>query len=144
MQDNIYNLIIFVGGLLSVFIGHMFDVPPAILWTAAIGSAAGVAIRKPSNKIHALGWIFVGTMAMGFAIPLIAHFWWVPIAIIARPLGIEFSIIRELSVLPLPVQKAMAVFIPMVFIGYRHKFKDWIDRLIDKAFGRAEKIIGGE
>jgi hypothetical protein len=122
MSDTIYNLIIFCSTVLAVLVGYLFDVPPAILWAAAIGSGFGVAFSRPTTPIYAAGWVFTGTIFLGFAMPLVAHYWQAGLA----------------------AQKAAAFFIALLGIGFRHKVKDGVNGLIDKVFDRASKIIGGE
>jgi len=122
MSDSVYNLTILASAFVSVLIGYLFDVPPAILLAAAIGSGFGVAFSRPTSPIYAFGWVFTGTIFLGFAMPLLAHFWEAGMA----------------------AQKAAAFFIAMLGIGFRHKVVSGANVLVDKAFERIGKIIGGD
>ena len=71
MQDNLVQILMFIGGLISGFIGFMFDVPPPTLWTAIFGCVCGVAIRPPVSMIFGAVLIVLVAAATGLLLPII-------------------------------------------------------------------------
>jgi hypothetical protein len=73
-MDQISQGAVFIFGLFTGFIGFMFDVPAATLWTAAVGSMIGIAIRPPISMREG-GLLVIGvTVAIGLAVPLALYF----------------------------------------------------------------------
>jgi hypothetical protein len=71
MHDHLAQVAIVLGGMISGFIGFMFDVPAATLWTAAFGSALGVAFRPASEMKIGAALIIVGAAAIALLVPLV-------------------------------------------------------------------------
>lgn len=117
MQEFFTNVFILVSALLSIAVGYLFDVPPALLWLAAIGSAGGVAISKPYNPFWGFILIFAGTVAIGQLIPIVGHYW------------------------PSFPQKPVAFFAGLLAIGYRQQIKEGAAKLLTAGFVGAEKLI---
>ena len=117
MQDFFTNIFILISALLTVAVGYLFDVPPPILWLAAIGSAGGVAISKPHNPFWGFILIFAGTVAIGQLIPIVSHYW------------------------PSFPQKPVAFFAGLLFIGHRQQIKEGVPKLLAAGFAGSEKLI---
>jgi len=117
MHDQASNLLIFLSGLISVAVGYLFDVPPQILWIAAIGSAGGVAITRPSHPLQGFLLILFGTISTGYAVPFIAQHW------------------------PDMPQKSIAAFSGLLMIGTRNQIRENLPRLVAAAFTAAEGVI---
>ena len=117
MQEFFTNVFILFSALLSVAVGYLFDVPPALLWLAAIGSAGGVAISKPHNPLWGFILIFAGTFAIGQLMSVVAHYW------------------------PSFPQKPVAFFAGLIAIGYRQQIKQGALDLVVEAFAGAKKFI---
>lgn len=119
MNDNIPNIAIAFIGVMAAAIGHLFDVPPATLWVAAIGSALGVAFSKEASLIWAFFLIVVGTMATGWAVPFF------------------------LKLAPDMAQKSVAAVTSFTFIYFRVQIKQEAPKLLSAAFTRLQGFIRG-
>lgn len=119
MNDNIPNIAIAFIGVMAAAIGHLFDVPPATLWVAAIGSALGVAFSKEASLIWAFFLIVVGTMATGWAVPFF------------------------LKLAPDMAQKSVAAVMSFTFIAFRVQIKQEAPKLLAAAFARLQDFIRG-
>lgn len=119
MNDNIPNIAIAFIGVMAAAIGHLFDVPPATLWVAAIGSALGVAFSKEASLIWAFFLIVVGTMATGWAVPFF------------------------LKLAPDMAQKSVAAVTSFTFIYFRVQIKQEAPKLLAAAFTRLQGFIRG-
>lgn len=119
MQQQIDNLLIPVFGLVSVAIGHLFDVQPEILWVAAIGSAAGVAFSKETTIFGGFVLILGGTLATGWSIPVLLEFW------------------------PTVAQKSAAAGLSFGLIAFRRQIRDSLPKVISAAFERLSSIVRG-
>jgi len=119
MQQQIDNLLIPIFGLLSVAIGHLFDVPPHILWVAAIGSAAGVAFSRETTVFGGFVLILGGTLATGWSIPVVLEFW------------------------PTIAQKSAAAGLSFGLIAFRRQIRESVPKLVSAAFERLSNIIRG-
>lgn len=73
MHDHLNQLIILFATLVSGLFGLLFDVGPATLWVAAIGSAIGAALNPPIQLRYGFLMIVLGTLAAGFIVPLFTH-----------------------------------------------------------------------
>lgn len=56
-------------GYVLGFIGFMFDVPIATLWTAAFGACLGLALKPPTSLKYGALLIFAGAAAVGLIVP---------------------------------------------------------------------------
>lgn len=119
MHDNIDNFAIAIFGFMAAAIGHLFDVPPATLWVAAIGSALGVAFSKEASLTWAFFLIVVGTMATGWAVPFF------------------------LKLAPDMAQKSVAAVTSFTFIYFRVQLKREAPKLLSAAFTRLQGLIRG-
>jgi hypothetical protein len=119
MNDNIPNIAIAFIGILAAAIGHLFDVPPATLWVAAIGSALGVAFSKEASLMWAFFLIVVGTMATGWAVPFF------------------------LKLAPDMAQKSVAAIMSFTFIYFRVQIKQEAPKLMAAVFARLQDFIRG-
>lgn len=130
MQDNIYNLFILISTAVTVFLGYLFDVPPPILWAAAIGSGFGVAFSKPTKPVFALGWVMTGVIFMGFGLPMLPEL---------------AKMHSSLAILNWPVgmQKGVAFFGTLLGIRFRHEIANGITGWVDNFFKRGNRSVGG-
>lgn len=119
MQNQIDNLLIPVFGLVSVAIGHLFDVQPEILWVAAIGSAAGVAFSRETTVAGGFFLILGGTLATGWSVPVIMELW------------------------PVLAQKSVAAALSFSLIAFRHQLRENLPLLINSVFERLSSLIRG-
>lgn len=119
MQQQIDNLLIPVFGLVSVAIGHLFDVQPAVLWVAAIGSAAGVAFSRETTVFGGFFLILGGTLATGWGIPVLLEFW------------------------PTIAQKSAAAGLSFGLIAFRNQIRDRLPLIVSALFERLGNIIRG-
>jgi|GEM_PF-2137299 uncharacterized membrane protein YhiD involved in acid resistance len=119
MNDNIPNIAIAFIGVLAAAIGHLFDVPPATLWVAAIGSALGVAFSKEASLIAAFILIVVGTLATGWAVPVVLKF------------------------APDIAQKSVAAFMAFTFIAFRVQIRQEAPKILTAIFIRIQDFIRG-
>jgi hypothetical protein len=117
MHDTASNLVIFLSGLISVGVGYLFDVPPQLLWIAAIGCCGGMAITRPSHPGWGLLMILGGTMTTGWALPFLAQYW------------------------PHIPQKSIAFFTGLILIGMRNQIRENLPGLVSAAFRAGEDAI---
>jgi hypothetical protein len=75
MHDQASYFFILISTGLSAAVAYLFDVPPQILWIAAIGSAAGVAITRATSPFYGFLWILGGTMVTGWSLPVAVELW---------------------------------------------------------------------
>lgn len=119
MHDNIDNFAIALFGFMAAAIGHLFDVPPATLWVAAIGSALGVAFSKEAKLLEAFFLIVVGTLATGWAVPVV------------------------LSYAPDVAQKSVAAFLSFTFIAFRVQIRQEAPKILVAVFVKIQDVIRG-
>ena len=119
MNDHISNAVIIVFGLCASLIGHLFDVPPATLWVAAIGSSLGVAFSNKASMCEAFFLILVGTVATGWAVPVFLKF------------------------APDVAQKSIAAFFSFTLIAFRVQIKTEAPKLLISIFTRIHDLIKG-
>jgi hypothetical protein len=110
MHDQASYFFILISTGLSAAVAYLFDVPPQILWIAAIGSAAGVAITRATSPFYGFLWILGGTMVTGWSLPVAVELW------------------------PTFPEKSVAAIGAMILIGFRHKILEKTPMLIDNAF----------
>lgn len=118
MQDQIGHVFIVISGFISVAIGYLFDVPPAVLWVAAFGAAGGVALSRTENKCFGFLWIAGGTVATGYAIPFLTQHW------------------------PDYSAKSLAFFVALILIAFRYQIIDGVRKIIAAGIDSAVKWIG--
>ena len=70
MHDHFNQIMMMLIALVSSLFGLLFDVGPATLWVAAIGSALGAALNPPIQLRYGFLLIVQGTLAAGFIVPL--------------------------------------------------------------------------
>lgn len=119
MNDNIPNIAIAFIGLIVAAIGHLFDVPAATLWVAAIGSALGVAFSKDASLCGAFFLILVGTLATGWAVPVVLKF------------------------APDVAQKSVAALLSFTFIAFRVQIRQEAPKIMVALFAKLQEVIRG-
>lgn len=119
MHDNIDNFVIALFGLMAAAIGHLFDVPPATLWVAAIGSSLGIAFSREASILEAFLYIVTGTVATGWAVPLVLNY------------------------APDLAQKSIAAFLSFTLIAFRIQIKRELPKVIVSVFVRINDLIRG-
>ena len=119
MSEHINNAVIILMGLAASVIGHLFDVPPATLWVAAIGSSLGVAFSREATFCQAFFLILVGTLVTGWAVPIV------------------------LSYAPDLAQKSVAAFLSFVLIAFRNQIKNEFPKILATLFQRIHQSIKG-
>lgn len=119
MNDQIDNLVILLFGLCASVIGHLFDVPPATLWVAAIGSSLGIAFSREASILEAFLYIVTGTVATGWAVPLVLNY------------------------APDLAQKSIAAFLSFTLIAFRIQIKRELPKVIVSVFVRINDLIRG-
>ena len=119
MHDNIDNFVIALFGLVAAAIGHLFDVPASTLWVAAIGSALGVAFSKEAKLFEAFCLIVVGTLATGWAVPVVLKF------------------------APEIAQKSVAAFLSFTLIAFRVQIRQEAPKILVAVFVKIQDTIRG-
>lgn len=119
MNEHISNAVIILMGLAASVIGHLFDVPPATLWVAAIGSSLGVAFSRETSLCKAFLLILIGTVATGWAVPIV------------------------LSYAPDLAQKSIAAILSFSFVAFRNQIKTEAPNFVISVFTRIHNTIKG-
>lgn len=102
----------------SALIGYLFDVPPTVIWAAAIGSAFGVALGRPVGAISGFLWILGGTITASYCVPIIAIAW------------------------PAVYIKGAAFLLTLLLIGFRYQILGEVPGLIAAGFAAGKDWIG--
>lgn len=119
MSEHINNAVIILMGLAASVIGHLFDVPAATLWVAAIGSSLGVAFSREATFCQAFFLILVGTLATGWAVPIVLNF------------------------APDLAQKSVSAFLSFTLIAFRNQIKNELPKILATLFQRIHQSIKG-
>lgn len=69
MHHHFNEVAAVVGGLLTGFIGFMFDVPWPTIWTAGFGAFIGLALQPATSLKNGMGIVVLGACAVGLVVP---------------------------------------------------------------------------
>lgn len=117
MQQHIDWIAFLVGGAAAI-VGHLFDVPPSVLWVALIGSVAGIAASE-HGIVRSVLLIVIVTPATGWILPWLMHF------------------------LPAPALKGLAFIVSFVLVAYWSAVRRRLPQLIDAALERLITLLRG-
>lgn len=117
MHQHMFELKAMVIGLLSGFIGFMFDVPWPTLWTAAFGAFIGLSLKPSTSLKNGICLVLLGAGSVGLIVPFFT----------SHP--------------PTVPEKSIAFAIAVLVIGGRNLIPDGIQAIFKAGIDRLIELI---